>query len=106
MPRHSKHDKAKRPWYEVQGGDDKKRRTFAQKVFRYALHHDWELRPQVLGVWVVARKRYRLFVTFTSDGDKFDSCVLVVNGMEDQERKLTAKQMVKFIKRYGRLWEP
>lgn len=105
MPRHSKHDQAKRPWYDVPVGG-KPQKTFAQRLFKFALFHDWELRPQHLGIWVIARKRYRLFVTFTPDGDKFQDCVLVVNGMEDQERKLTAKQMVRFIKRYGRMWEP
>lgn len=104
MPRHSKHDEAKRPWYneQVEG----KERTRASKVFKWALFHDWELRPQHLGVWVIARRKFRLFVTYSEDGQQFQDCVLVVNGLEEQERKLTQKQMVKFIKRYGRLYEP
>lgn len=104
MPRHSKHDKAKRPWYDNMLPTPQ--RTLAQKIFRFALFHDWELRPQHLGIWVMARKRYRIFITFSENGQEMKSAVLVVNGIEDQERELTLKQTVKFLKRYGRLYEP
>lgn len=104
MPRHSKHKKAKRPWYDqpVEG----KERSRLSKIFKLALFHDWELRPQALGIWVIARGKHRLFVTYDEKGNEFQDCILVVNGLEDQERKLTEQQMLKFIKRYGRLYEP
>ena len=80
-----------------------------QRLFKFALFHDWELRPQNLGIWVMARNRFRLFITYDESGNEFQDCVLVINGKgdeEDESRKLTRKQMVFFIKRAGRLYIP
>lgn len=72
----------------------------------FALFHGWELRPQVLGIWVMGNARFRIFVTFTEGGD-FTDAVLRINGREDDDdRPLSKRQLVHMLKRGGRLYYP
>lgn len=95
MPRHSKHKKAKRPWYAPQ-----EQKTEASKVFAFALKYQWGLRPQHLGIWVIARGDVRVFCTFSEDQDKLTSAVLVRMDKEDREIK-SLRVLLLFLARVG-----
>lgn len=99
MPRHSKHDKAKRPWYGLP--TVKEQRTLAQRVFALALKYDWEIRPQVLGIWIIARGDIRIHTSWSEDGNELKDGVLWRPDRED--RKLTVKQIIRLIAMKGEL---
>lgn len=95
MPKHSKFKKAKRPWYAPQD-----QKSEASKVMAFALKYQWELRPQHLGIWVIARGDLRVFCTFSEEGDKLTDAVLV--RMDKEDRKIpNLKVLLHFLARAG-----
>ena len=98
MPRHSKHKKAKRPWYVPKV---KAQKTVSQDIFAFALKYGWDVRPGVLGIWWLGRGSTRISLSFNETGDILIDAVLV--RLDKPDRKLNLKQIKRVIAMLGEL---